>query len=187
MSTIRSFAAALAAVSVVPALGQTNTAPPTIGPKDLADAGAAWVARHPVPEPEWPGYARIVTSPYTLHFDPSPEHEYVWGIGMEWQRPDNWMFGLVYFSNSFGQPSTYLYGGQRYYNFLGRPKFFLQWTAGVLYGYVDEYEDKVPFNYDGFSPGVVLSAGWQFDRNWSAQLNLLGNAGLMLQISYDLR
>ncbi len=140
-----------------------------------------------MPDASWPGYARLVASPYTIHFSPSDEHEWVWGVGLEWQRPDQWMFGAVYFRNSFGQPSGYLYAGQRYYDFFGRRQLFLQWTAGLLYGYVDEYQDKVPFNQDGFSPGVVLSAGWQFDRRWNAQLNLLGNAGVMLQLSYDFR
>lgn len=176
-------------------MGQ-SAAPPTVA----ADAPAApaaspvavdglpeWAAAHAVPDAKWPGFARVVVTPYTAHFNPSPEHEFVWGVGLEWQRPDLWMFGAVYFSNSFGQPSGYLYAGQRYYDFYGYPKLFLQWTVGLLYGYVDEYQDKVPLNYGGYSPGLVVSAGWQFDRNWNAQLNLLGTAGLMLQLSYDLR
>jgi hypothetical protein len=132
-----------------------------------------------------PGHWRLVGSPYTLHFNPSPEHEYVWAVGVERQRTDQWLYGLVYFSNSFGQDSGYLYLGQRYAGLLDQPPLFFQWSAGVLYGYKDAYKDKVPLNYKGFSPGLVVSLGWQFDRQIGAQLNLLGNAGLMLQLSYD--
>ena len=64
-----------------------------------------------------------------------------------------------------------------------------QWTAGRdVRLQAGAYEDKVPFNYNGFSPGLLLSA-WagQFTREFSAQVNLLGSAGLMFQLSYDLR
>lgn len=134
-----------------------------------------------------PGHWRVVASPYTLHFDPSDEHEYVWAVGVERQRDDGWLYGGVYFSNSFGQDSGYLYLGKRYYDLLDQPKLFFQWSAGLLYGYTDAYEDKVPLNYKGFSPGLVVSLGWQFDQQFGAQLNLLGNSGLMLQLSYDWR
>jgi hypothetical protein len=58
------------------------------------------------------------------------------------------------FSNSFGQPSAYAFAGQRYLDPFGFENWYLQWTAGLLYGYVGEYEDKVPLNYKGFSPGI---------------------------------
>jgi hypothetical protein len=130
---------------------------------------------------------RLVASPYTIHFHADEEHESVYAIGLERQRSDGWLWGGVYFSNSFGQPSGYVYLGQRYGGLFSVEKLFAQWTLGILYGYVEPYEDKVPFNYKGFSPGGVLSLGWQFNRQWSAQANLLGSAGMMLQLSYDFR
>ena len=33
-----------------------------------------------------------------------------------------------------------------------------------MYGYRGEYEDKVPLNSNGFSPGLLLSLGWAFDK-----------------------
>jgi len=126
-----------------------------------------------------------VVSPYTLHFRPSEEHKTVWAIGVERQRDDGWLAGATYFRNSFGQPSGYLYVGQRYRGLFDRPPLYFQWSAGLMYGYKDKYEDKVPLNSNGFAPGAVASLGWQFDRHFSAQLNLLGDAGLMLQLSYD--
>jgi len=107
-------------------------------------------------------------------------------IGVEHQRADMLVWGGTYFSNSFGQPSAYVYGGQRLENFSDYRQFFAQWTAGVIYGYKGEFKDKVPFNHGGFSPGVVLSLGWQFTPTYSAQVNLLGNSALMLQFSADL-
>jgi hypothetical protein len=69
----------------------------------------------------------------------------------------------------------------------GIDPLFVQWTAGVLYGYKKPYENKVPFNYHGFSPGLVLSVGWQLSERTSTQLNILGNSALMFQFSLDLR
>jgi hypothetical protein len=133
------------------------------------------------------GHWRLVVSPYTLHFRPSPEHKHVWAVGGEFQRDDHYLFGASYFSNSFGQDSGYLYVGRRYPGLLDRPPLFFQWSAGLMYGYKGSYEDKVPFNAKGYSPGALVSLGWQFDRQTSAQLNLLGDAGVMLQLSHDFR
>ncbi len=107
-------------------------------------------------------------------------------IGLERQRADGYVWGGTYFSNSFGQPSGYVYGGERLDNWSKYPQLFAQWTAGVLYGYKGEFKDKVPFNHGGFSPGLVLSVGWQFTPAYSAQLNVLGNSALMFQVSLDL-
>ena len=53
-----------------------------------------------------------------------------------------------------------------------------------------QYRDnrvKVPLNYRGFSPVGVVSMGWQFTPTYSAQVNLLGSAALMFQVSASLR
>ena len=39
----------------------------------------------------------------------------------------------------------------------------------------------------GFSPGFLLSAGWQIDRRMSTQLNVLGDAAVMWQFNYAWR
>lgn len=132
-----------------------------------------------------PGHWRLVVSPYSLHFSPSDEHKPVWAIGVERQAQSGWLWGGSYFSNSFGQDSGYVYLGKRYPGLFDRPQLFAQWSAGVLYGYKGQYKDKVPFNHGGFSPGVLLSLGWAFNKQTAAQVNLLGNSGLMLQLSYD--
>ena len=134
-------------------------------------------------------YWRLLGSPYTIHWhkDDNDEHEPVYMIGLERQRSDGWVWGGVYFSNSFGQPSGYVYLGEKVIDFSRWDKLYFQWTAGIMYGYKYPYEDKVPFNYKGFSPGVTVGLGWQFTREFSVQAVALGTAGLMFQLAIDLR
>jgi hypothetical protein len=132
---------------------------------------------------------RLMGSPYTVHYhkDNEGEHQPVYMIGLERQRSDGWVWGGIYFSNSFGQPSGYVYVGEKVTRFSRWDKLFVQWTAGILYGYKDPYEDKVPFNVNGFSPGATVGLGWQFTRDFSMQAIALGAAGLMFQVAIDLR
>lgn len=126
-------------------------------------------------------------SPYTYHYHYSEDHRHVYMIGLEKQHVDGLVLGASWFRNSFGQPSVYVYAGQRLRNFTHLEPLYAQLTAGLLYGYKPPFEDKVPLNHRGYSPGAVLSLGWQFTPRYSAQLNFLGNAALMLQLSADLR
>lgn len=134
-----------------------------------------------------PGHWRVLASPYSLHWKMRSNHEHVWAIGLERQRPDGWFGGGSYFSNSFGQPSGYVYLGKRWDGWFGRPKLFAAASGGVLYGYRRPYEDKVPFNDNGWSPGALLTVGWQFDAQRSVAVHALGSAGLMLQFAWDFR
>jgi hypothetical protein len=34
----------------------------------------------------------------------------------------------------------------------------------MMYGYRGEFQNKVPLNYKGFSPGALVTLGWQFTR-----------------------
>lgn len=130
---------------------------------------------------------RAVASPYTLHFRTSDEHRRVWALAVERQRDDGWMAGFSRFSNSFGQPSAYLYLGHRFERLGDVPQLYGQVSAGLMYGYRGKFEDKVPLNHNGFSPGALVSLGWQFDRQRSVAAHLLGDAGVMLQLSWDFR
>jgi hypothetical protein len=132
-----------------------------------------------------PGHWRLVASPYTHHFRYSAEHRPVWALGVERQRSDGWLGGATYFSNSFGQPSGYVYLGHRYDALLGVDPLFAQWSAGVMYGYKGKYQTKVPLNYNGYSPGLLVTAGWKFNQQTSVALHLLGDAAVMLQVAYD--
>ena len=134
-----------------------------------------------------PGHWRMAAAPYSLHFRFSAEHKRVWAIGLERQRDDDWLAGASFFSNSFGQPSAYLYVGKRFPALFGEPRLFGQASAGMLYGYRGQYQNKVPLNYKGFSPGALIGLGWQFDSRWAATAHLLGDAAIMFQLSYDWR
>jgi hypothetical protein len=128
---------------------------------------------------------RLVGSPYTYHFSRDPDHKHVYMLGLVRQRADGFIVGGTAFRNSFGQPSTYVYIGQRFDQLGGIEPLFGELSGGVLYGYKPPYDHKVPLNYHGFSPGLVPSLGWKFTPMVSAQLNFLGNSALMFQFSAD--
>jgi len=133
------------------------------------------------------GHLRLIASPYTYHYKYAADHKPVHMIGLEWERSDGWVWGGAVFRNSYSQPSAFAYFGQRYFNFTRHDELFAQWSFGLLYGYKPPYEDKVPLNHQGFSPGAVLTLGWQFTPQLSTQLNAVGTAGIMIQFSLDFR
>lgn len=129
---------------------------------------------------------RVMFSPYTIHYDESDEegegHDYVWLIGLERERSNGNIMGFAYFSNSFGQPCVYYFPwGKVYRDLAGVQGLYAKWSAGLAYGYVDPYEDKVPINYKGFSPAVFPSIGFANKKNYQAEMTVLGSAGLMFQ------
>ncbi len=130
---------------------------------------------------------RVIASPYTYHYRYNPDHRPVHMIGLERQYAGGFVMGGSWFRNSFGQPSAYVYAGRRFDHVGGYAAPFVQLTGGLLYGYKPPFENKVPFNHDGFSPGAVLSLGWQFTPRYSAQVNVLGSSALMFQFSADFR
>ena len=130
---------------------------------------------------------RLMLSPGTLHYHRDPEHRDVYMLGLEHQGSDGIVVGGSGFRNSFGQPCVYLYTGWRFDHLTRFDPLFIQVTGGLLYGYLPPYDDKVPLNVHGFSPGAVLSVGWQLTPRLSTQLNFIGTAALMLQFSAELR
>lgn len=149
---------------------------PTLGaaqdrycPDFLAVSGA--------PEPTHRG--ELTFSPYTIHWSSNPEHKPVVLVALDEQLPGGRLCGISLFSNSFGQPSTYVYAGQQFNRLLGQPGLFLKVTAGILYGYVGQYQNKVPLNRHGFSPAIIPSLGYQLTEHDSVQVQLLGTAGVM--------
>lgn len=137
----------------------------------------SFLAVEGAPEPSHRG--EFVFSPFTHHWSNSDEHKPVVLVALDEQLPGNRFCGVALFSNSFGQPTTYVYAGQQYNNLLGNPKLFVKVTAGILYGYVGKYKDKVPLNHGGFSPAIIPSLGYRLTEHDSLQVKLLGTAGLM--------
>ncbi len=148
----------------------------------LAPLWATSVLAQPAPAAE----LEFNVSPYTVHFSPSDEHKSVWLFGMTQVEADGSLVAAAVFSNSFGQRSAAAQFGQRYQRPFGWDRWYWQWTAGLMYGYVAPYKNKVPLNYKGFSPVVVPSLGYQFAPHVSGELMLLGNSALMFQFAFDL-
>ena len=130
----------------------------------------------------------LTASPYSYHFSHNPDHDHVVLIGLERLRNKKEVAGISFFSNSFGQPSTFIYPwGGLYSGVIKKaPQWYFKWAAGLLYGYKEPYEDKVPLNHNGFSPGLILALGRPITPDTGVQFNLLGNSGLMLQFTVRL-
>ncbi|WP_213957089.1 ABC transporter ATP-binding protein [Variovorax sp. dw_954] len=117
-------------------------------------------------------------SPYSYHFHSDPEHKNVWLVGLARLREDGQIWGFAAFTNSFGQPSAYAYYGHIWENLFDQPKLYAKLTAGILYGYKGKYKDKVPYNHNGWSPGLIPSVGWRVTPNDAFELATLGTAGI---------
>ena len=127
----------------------------------------------------------VTIAPLAYHFSDSPDHKNAWLIGLERQRADNWLWGAAYFSNSFGQDSGTAYVGYMWNGLFGVPALYGKLVAGIMYGYVAPYEDKVPFNHNGWSPILIPALGWRLTSQDALQVSMLGTAGLLF--SYNRR
>lgn len=152
-------------------------------PSETPSALAGWTV----------GYA-----PYTYHFsdakkehdfEPDNEkHKYVWLVTAEKQFGERNVAGLALFSNSFGQFSQYAYYGWMFRPFDSTPQLYFKLTGGVIHGYKYPYNKKIPLNNkNGWGITAIPAVGWDFNSHWGAQLNLLGNSGLMFQANYTFR
>jgi len=120
-----------------------------------------------------------------IHYNSSSDHvDYSWLVGVEWQRANRWLVGFSYFNNSFGQKSQYLYGGKSWtLDSISRNLYF-KLTGGIVAGYKEPHENALPINYHGVGPVIIPGIGYKYER-FNMQLNLLGAAGLMVTVGYD--
>ena len=131
-------------------------------------------------------FLMLQAAPGVIHFDSDPEHtKYSWLVGLEWQSPSRWLVGASYFNNSFNQKCEYFYFGKSWPLDFISDKVYFKLTGGLLLGYKEPYEDKIPFNNNGIAPGAIPSLGYKYG-DFNVQLNLLGGAGLMFTVGYDL-
>lgn len=131
-------------------------------------------------------------SVFTHHFFPSPQHvnrnhllnlEYTFAeypaLG-RWTRfgADRALIGGAVFKNSFGQPTQYLYVGQRWDV---NENVYVKFTAGLLHGYKDPYQNKIPFNHYGTAPVILPSIGFNIGRA-TIETILLSNRAVVVAI-----
>ena len=144
-----------------------------------------FLARQDAPEPDNDKQWDLTLSPYTYHWHYNPEHRPVFLGAIDRHVAGNRFCGLALFRNSFGQPATYIYVGKRWDEFLGQPKLFAKVSAGFIYGYKGKYQDKIPFNDYGIAPVIIPSVGYSFNSHDSAQIMLLGTAGVLFAYGHS--
>lgn len=129
---------------------------------------------------EW----RFQTSIYTHHWSSDPDHvSNSKLLGIEFETTTRWIGGFAYFDNSFGQPSQYLYAGYQWPMFKSEWAYF-KLTGGVLHGYKDPYEDKIPLNGLGIAPAIVPAFGFKYKRVLS-EIQILGTAAVTLTVGFN--
>ena len=122
---------------------------------------------------------------YGIHWTDSDDHD---GLpllgGIEATFNDRHRVGISLFNNSFGQFSQYYYYGYEWRLAFISESTYVKLTGGAIYGYVDEFEDKLAYNSDGWAPAIIPSIGWKQGR-FGVNVAILGDAGLMILIGYD--
>jgi hypothetical protein len=126
----------------------------------------------------------IMTSVYTRHTDPEPDHVNNQKlIGVEANFSNGWLAGASVFDNSFGQNSQFVYMG-RTWAIRDSEYWFFRLRGGLLHGYKEPYEDKIPLNGLGVAPAVIPSVGFKY-RRFVGELNIAGAAALMMTVGFD--
>jgi len=128
-------------------------------------------------------YAQIGTY---IHYHHSEDHDGPNLFGaLEAQKSNKWLYGLALFDNSFGQFSQYLYGGKTW-NFPNDwQHFHFKLTAGVIHGYKEPWDDKIPFNSpSGWAPGLIPSLGYK-KNGFGGDVILLGNSAVLFTVGMD--
>lgn len=121
----------------------------------------------------------VFTSLYTRHFDPEPDHNNDQNLfGVEVWMYNRWLVGFSAFDNSYGQNSQYLYAGYRWKLF-DSPNWYAKVTGGLLHGYKEPYEDKIPLNDWGVAPAIVPTLGFNY-KAFVAEVSLAGASAVVV-------
>ena len=123
----------------------------------------------------------VMTSVYTAHFDPEPEHvNHQKLIGLEVGFENDWLAGFTTFDNSFGQRSQLAYMGKSWP--IAHSRFwYFKLMGGLIHGYEEPYEDKIPLNGLGIAPAIIPALGLRYKRVL-AEVNLLGTAAVTVTV-----
>jgi len=164
----------------------------------------ALLAASPVWAIDWsvcPGWDQAVaesdrgTSNYTGFLSPSLTHHWsdenkakhkpVFALSISRTLPDERFCGFSLFRNSFGQPSAYAFTGWSWPQpFASYPNVYANVSAGIIYGYVGEFKNKVPLNIGGFAPAIVPSLGYRLTPSLGVEVHVLGTAAIMFGTSW---
>ena len=131
----------------------------------------------------------VYTSFYTQHFSPEPDHVNDQNmLGLEMRLVNRWIYGATLFDNSFGQTSQYLYTGYQWnisdFSSYGAVRQHLKLTGGLLHGYKDEYQDKIPFNGLGVAPAIVPTYGVKY-KNLVTEASFGGVSAFTITVGYS--
>lgn len=122
------------------------------------------------------------TSVYTVHYHPDPNHNnHQQLLNLERWGMSGYGLGVAFFDNSFDQPSQYVYGGRFWRPFDSAPLVHVKLTAGLLNGYKDQYQDKIPYNSRGIAPAILPSIGFS-GRRFATEVILLWNNGALFTV-----
>lgn len=136
------------------------------------------------PLPEGEARYEVFASPYTHHWSFDEEHKQVYLVSLSRRLPDDRLCGVALFTNSFGQPSAYAYVGKTWDGLVPSwPNVYATVSAGIIYGYVGKYKDKVPLNFGGFAPVVIPSVGYRLNKHLGLEVQLLGTAAFMVGVN----
>jgi len=129
---------------------------------------------------EW----RFQTSLYTLHWSDDPDHVNQQKLlNLEFETSSKWLYGFGWFDNSFGQPSQYLYAGYSWKLF-SKDWAYFKLTGGLLHGYKEPFDDKIPLNELGVAPAIVPSFGLKYKRVFT-ELQILGTAAVTVTAGFN--
>lgn len=130
----------------------------------------------------------VYTSFYTQHFSPESDHVNDQNmLGVEMRLVNKWLYGVTLFDNSFGQESQYLYTGYQWnlsgFSSFGSVRQHFKLTGGLVHGYKDEYQDKIPFNGLGVAPAIIPTYGVRY-KNLITEASLGGVSAFTITVGY---
>ena len=116
---------------------------------------------------------------YTAHYDPDPNHNNNQQmLGLEIELRGNRLWGFAMFDNSFGQESQYLYIGKKWRVFES-DRWYFKLTGGLLHGYKEPYDDKIPLNNLGVAPAAIPALGYHHKSFFVEFVQLGFSAGMI--------
>lgn len=120
---------------------------------------------------------------YTKHFDPEPDHNNDQNlVGIEALFENDWFVGAAVFDNSYNQDSQFLFVG-KVWPIARSPFWYFKLRAGLLHGYKEPYQDKIPLNGLGIAPAIIPAVGINYRRVF-LEANFAGTAAVTIHAGF---